>query len=99
MALVAHMTAQGITISSVDAHRVEARRGSQAEIRLKGGWLSSISVFPAVLVIEFRHDTAGPVADIAAYSEFVGLLTGMKGKYSKALEDFISIAERAIAGS
>ena len=97
MNLVAGLKASGFSVDLLERTTLEARRGSQAAIRIKGGFIARDEEFPIVLCVRWESIDSPSNVSIAVYSEFVGPLTGVRKKYQRICDEAAQFAAKRLA--
>ena len=79
---------------------IEAKRGSQAKMRLVGGIMGSEKIFPIVINVRFEYQEQGYLARISVYDDLgLGLKLGMSNKYRLIVENIASGLSNALHGA
>ena len=80
---------RGWKVAHVLGNQLDIRRGSQAALRLKGGWLLRIDAFPVVASVRFDSNNSGCTVIINSLDDLgPGMMLGMKQKYVQAVSGF-----------
>jgi len=96
--LLAAFAARNAKMARVADNYLEGRTGSQAALRLKGGWVAKLNDFPVVAAVDFTPTGSGTVVRLTVSDDLgFGLKTGMKKKYDQAVEQFASQLSAALA--
>lgn len=97
--LLAAFAARNASMAQVSGNYLEGRTGSQAAIRLKGGWLAKLEDFPVVAAVAIAPAGSGAVVRLTVADDLgFGVKTGMKKKYTQAVEHFAAQLAGSLAG-
>lgn len=98
--LLAVFAARSATMAMLRENYLEGRTGSQAAIRLKGGWLAKTEEFPVVAAVDVTPAGSGSLVRLTVADDLgFGVKTGINKKYTKAVEGFAADLAASLAAA
>jgi hypothetical protein len=92
--------ARGAQMAFVTHDYLEGRTGSQAALRLKGGWLAKLEEFPVVAAVQVVPAPTGALVRLTVADDLgFGLKAGMNKKYRQAVEQLARALVGAVAAA